>query len=113
MERMAIDILGPLPETENGNRYILVLGEYFSKWMEAYSLADHTAQTVADTIISQFFTRFGVPQFLHTDQAPEYESHLFQQICKLLGVEKTRTQPSQMGLRSIVIGPCYRCSLHL
>ena len=33
LERVAIDILGPLPETENGNLYVLVIGDYFSKWV--------------------------------------------------------------------------------
>ena len=34
LERIAMDILGPLPETPRGNKYILVLGDYFTKWTE-------------------------------------------------------------------------------
>ena len=48
MQSVAIDIFGPLPTTENGNEYIIVLGEYFSKWFEARAVPDHTAITVAD-----------------------------------------------------------------
>jgi hypothetical protein len=35
MQVMAVDILGPLPESESGNTYILVAGDYFTRWMEA------------------------------------------------------------------------------
>ena len=38
MERVAVDIMGPVPQTDNGNLYILVLGDYFSKWPEAFPL---------------------------------------------------------------------------
>ena len=43
MERIATDILGPLPETRTGNRYILVIGDYFTKWPEAFAIPDQTA----------------------------------------------------------------------
>lgn len=36
MQIIAVDILGPLPQTNSGNKYILVAGDYFSKWVEAY-----------------------------------------------------------------------------
>ena len=42
MERVAVDILGALPVTERGNRYILVLTDCFTKWTEAYAIPDHT-----------------------------------------------------------------------
>ena len=42
MERVAVDILGPLPVTERGNRYILVLTDCFTKWTEVYAIPDHT-----------------------------------------------------------------------
>jgi len=36
MQVVAADILGPLPESEAGNSYVLVASDYFTKWMEAY-----------------------------------------------------------------------------
>ena len=38
MERIAIDILGPLPESANGNKYIMVVDDYLSKWTESYTI---------------------------------------------------------------------------
>ncbi len=58
MERVAMDIIGPLPITESGNQYILVVGDCFTKWMEAFALPNHTAQTVAETFVEQVVCRF-------------------------------------------------------
>lgn len=92
-DRIALDILGPLPVTSNNNEYIMVVGDYFSKYTEAYALQNHTALTVADKLVTEFICRFGVPSVLHSDQGPEFESRLFKQMCSLLGIEKTRTVP--------------------
>ncbi|XP_068758015.1 uncharacterized protein [Montipora capricornis] len=56
MELVAIDVLGPLPETESRNKYILIAMDYFSKWPEAYALPNQEAVTVASVLVSQFFT---------------------------------------------------------
>ena len=101
MERIAIDMLGPLPKTVSGNEYVMVMCDYFTKSVECYALPDQQAYTVADALVTNFFSRFGVPYVLHTDQGRDFESHLFQHICELLGVHKTRTssyRPQSDGL---------------
>ena len=47
LQRVAMDILGPLPMTQAGNKYILVIGDYFTKWTEAFPMPNMEAQTVA------------------------------------------------------------------
>ena len=101
MERMAVDILGPLPVTERGNRYIVIFCEYFTKWVEGFPLPDQTAATVADCLVNEIIVRFGIPHQLHSDQGSNFESQLFQEVCKLLGINKTRTcgyHPQSDGL---------------
>ena len=92
-ERIALDILGPLPFSEKGNRYILVLADYFTKWAEAFPLVNQEAKTVAGVFVNEFILRFGAPRTVHTDQGRNFESHLFQEICELLEMHKTRTTP--------------------
>ena len=93
LQRVAMDILGPLPETEKGNKYILVIGDYFTKWKEAYPLPNMEAMTVARHLVSEFMCRFGVPEQLHSDQGRNFESGVIKGICELLQVRKTRTTP--------------------
>ena len=93
MERIAMDILGPLPRTPRGNRYVLVISDYFTKWTDSYALPDQTATTIAEKVVSEFVSRFGVPRQIHSDQGTNFESNVMAEICKLLGIEKTRTTP--------------------
>ena len=93
LDVIALDIIGPLKTTENGNSFILVLGDYLSKWKEAYPIPDHTALTVADKLVSEFICKFGSLKQIRTDMGREFESHLFAHLCQLLGVEKSRTTP--------------------
>ena len=61
--------------------------------MEAFALPDIEAKTVAEALLHGFITRYGVPFQIHSDQGSQFESNLFQELCKVLGIEKTRTTP--------------------
>ena len=93
MERVAVDVLGRLPVSTKGNRFIIVIADHFTKSVEAYAVPDHKAETVAETLVNNFFSRFGIPHTIHTGQGSVFESNLFQQMSKLLGIEKRRTTP--------------------
>ena len=73
-ERIAMDILGPLPETDNHNKYILVVTDYLSKFVESYAITNQEAVTVANVLVRNFFLRYGVPRSIHTDQGANFES---------------------------------------
>lgn len=93
MERVAVDILGPFPTTERGNRYVLVAMDYFTKWPEAYAVPDQSATTTAERLVNEMFCRFGAPEELHSDQGRNFEAKVFGEVCKRLGIRKTRTTP--------------------
>ena len=67
LERVAVDIMGPFPRTPNGNKYIMVVGDYFSKWMQAFTIKQLDAVTVARKLVDQFVTILGVPLQIHSD----------------------------------------------
>ena len=91
IERIAVDILGPLPVTEKGNKYLLIVGDYFTKWVEAYPLENQRADVVAEVLVKEFISRFGVPMQMHSDQGRNFESAVFSGVCNLLRINKTRT----------------------
>ena len=67
-ERIAMDIVGPLTESSAGNRFILVMSAYFTKWPEIFSLRNQKAATVAKTLMDDVFCRYGVPTKLHSEK---------------------------------------------
>ena len=58
-ERIAIDIAGPFPVSDYGNRYILVVADYFSKWPEVFPIPNQEACTVAEEIVLNWISRYG------------------------------------------------------
>ena len=93
MQVVAVDILGPLPESTAGNCYVLVAADYFTKWVEAYATPNQEAVTVAKKLTEQMFCRFSPPDQLHSDQGRQFESKLLQEVCKIFHIKKTRTTP--------------------
>ena len=100
LERVHIDIMGPLITTQNANRYILVIVDQFTKWVEAYPMKDQQGETVAKIVVGEFIAKFGCPLEIPTDQGRNFEGVLFKEMCALLEINKTRTtsfRPSANG----------------
>ena len=91
MERIAIDISGPYHVTKKGNKYILVVSDYFTRWVDAFALKSTEATHVAEVLVNRFISIFGVPLQLHSDRGSNFQSKVFQEVCNLLGIQKTRT----------------------
>ena len=93
MDRLSVDILGPLPLSRRGNKYILVVTDAFTKWVEIFPVPDQSAETCAKCIVNEVICRLGCSIDLHSDQGRNFESDLVKNLCKLLGIRKTRTAP--------------------
>uniref|UniRef100_A0A5S6Q4E0 RNA-directed DNA polymerase n=2 Tax=Trichuris muris TaxID=70415 RepID=A0A5S6Q4E0_TRIMR len=89
-EHIHVDLVGPLPISQ-GYRYLLTCVDRFTRWPEAIPLRDITADTVATAFVSGWIARFGVPATVTTDRGRQFESHVWQQLMKVLGCKRTRT----------------------
>lgn len=82
-----------LEPTYNGLENVLVMTDVFSKYTLAVPTRDQRASTVAQVLVTEWFSKFGVPARIHSDQGRNFESSLIQQLCGLYGIEKSRTTP--------------------
>ncbi|GFV81608.1 retrovirus-related Pol polyprotein from transposon 412 [Trichonephila clavipes] len=94
-ERIAFDILGPLPRTASGNKYLLVVIDYFTKWPEVYPIPDQEAPTVAEAVVQHWISRYGVPLQLHSDQGKKFRlcPAVLKGSVNYSGIDKTKTTP--------------------
>ena len=90
-EKLSWDIMGPLPQTSSGNKYIVVVTDLFSKWVEAFPMKFTDTETLASLLVHEVICRYGLPSYLHSDQGANLTSNLMAAVCKHLGIEQTRT----------------------
>lgn len=89
----SIDFQGPLPVTKQGNKYLCVFVDPFSKWIEAFPTPDQTAETTTRLLTDEVFSRYGVAEHIHCDQGKNFEARLTKLVCDRLGIKKTRSSP--------------------
>ena len=102
MDCIGIDFVGPLPLTPRGNRHLLVVMDYFTKWVEVYPVPDTTATVCVEVLLNEFISRFGIPLQIHSDQGRSFESEMFQNFCRTLEIKKTRTSPRHPSCNGMV-----------
>jgi len=90
-ERVALDIVGPLPTSENGYTHILTLQDDLTKFSAAFPIKAIDATTVAKTFVEKFVCYFGIPNTVLSDQGSNFLSDIFKKMCKRLGIKKLQT----------------------
>ena len=90
--QIAMDIVGPLPKSKRGNRYLLVVVDYATRYPEVFPLRTFTADVVAEKLV-EVFARHGVPRTILTDQGSKFTSNLLQELHRAMGVKSVRTSP--------------------
>ena len=94
IEQIHLDILGPFPESERGNKYVLGHSwTNYTKSFEAYPVPDQGAEATARTLVFEFMVCYGASLTVHTDQGRNFESDLFRRVCSLFEMAKTCTTP--------------------
>ena len=91
-ERIAMDIVGPLPRSRSGYRFVLVVCDYATRWPEVMPLKSIDAGHV-DEELMVLFSRVGVPKEILTDQGSNFTSQLLKEVYWLLSIKLIRTSP--------------------
>jgi len=92
MELVCIDFLS-LEKSKGGYEHILVITDHFTRYAQAFPTTNQTARTTAKVLFEKFFVHYGFPARLHSDQGTNFMSGLISELCKLAGIEQSRTTP--------------------
>ena len=99
-KKIAIDIVGELPRSTTGHRYILTIVDYATRYPAAIPLRSVTSKAVADALV-QYFCMVGIPGELVSDQGSNFVGKLMTQLYEQLGICKIKTSvyhPEANGL---------------
>ena len=90
-DRLAMDILGPLPTTHDGNRYIIVFSDYYTRWPEAYALPSVEASRIAQLLVDKILARHSAPRTLLSDRGPNFLASVVKAVCDIMNTRRTLT----------------------
>lgn len=92
-ERIAMDLVGPLPPTEGRkNQYILTVVDFATRYPEAVPLKNIDSETVAEALLG-IYSRVGIPKEILTDQGSQFVSDVMKEVSKLLSIKQLATTP--------------------
>eukprot|EP00795_Rhopilema_esculentum_P005471 gene5471-biopygen457 len=90
-DRVAMDILGPFPVSEDGNRYIIVFSDYYTRWPEAFALPSTEAPRIAQLLVDEILARHSAPRTLLSDRGSNFLSSIVNEVCKIMNTRKLNT----------------------
>ena len=91
LEFIAMDVLVPLPQTPRGNRFVLCIGDRFSKLAVAVPLSEQTASIIAYAFMDRWIAYYGIPVTVLTDNGASFTSKFFRVMTTILGVKQVFT----------------------
>lgn len=74
-----MDIFGAFPLWSYQNKYLTIVVDYFTKWIEAEALAEISVHNILRYYKRNMLTRFGVPQALVTDNDTQFTNRKIQE----------------------------------
>ena len=101
-ERVAVDFVGPIvPVTDRGNRYILTLVDYSTRYPEAVAVKGIETERVAEAMVD-IFTRVGIPKEVLSDMGTQFTSNLMKEVGRLLSIKQLNTTPYHPACNGLV-----------
>ena len=89
-EKLCWDIMGLFRTSSRGAKYLLVITDVFTTWVEVFAIHSTVAQTLARVLVNELICCFWVPTTLFSDQGANLQSEVIQAVCRLLGVDATQ-----------------------
>jgi Integrase zinc binding domain/Integrase core domain len=91
--KIGIDIVGPLPITTKGNRYIVVTTDYLTKWPEAEAISEATGKRVAEFIYQTIICRHGCPKQILSDRGTHFRNEVVDALLRKFQIQHLLSTP--------------------
>ena len=101
MHCISIDTMGPFPEDEDGNKYVINIIDCFTRFLEMYPAKDVSAKSAAKALL-QHFGRYGFATDLLSDQGTQFVNETISALTTLMGVKQILTAPYSKQENAIV-----------
>ena len=92
LEVVCMDFLS-VETSVGGYDSILVLTDHYTRYAMAVPTRNQTALTTAKALVNLFVLHYGLPERLHSDQGPNFESKVIKELCQLLNIKRSHTTP--------------------
>ncbi|KAE9123531.1 hypothetical protein PF007_g7016 [Phytophthora fragariae] len=101
-DRWALDVAGPLPTSDGGQRYVIAAVECVTRYAVATTVQQHTADKVAEFLMRHVVLKFGPFRELLTDGAPELTGKAIERLVVLLQAQQTNPVPYRLQMVGLV-----------
>jgi transposase InsO family protein len=91
VEYVSLEILGPLPKTEHGNRFLLIIIDRFSKLTRTVPLRTISAYVIAKAFCEHWVFLYDPPRYALTENGAQFTAKVFLAVCRELGTAKVFT----------------------
>ena len=94
-ERISMDFMGPFPASGKGrlNKYLFVVQDELSKWVEIFPMRTATARKVVECLVNNIFCRFGSPKSILSDNGSQFTSKIVKRMCTDWKIKHFFTSP--------------------
>ena len=87
-DRVAVDVLGPFPTSEKGNKYVIIFTDYLTIWVEAFAVKDLGADTTARLFVEEIICRHSAPRKMLSERGKNFLSKVVKAVCKLVKIQQ-------------------------
>lgn len=87
-EVLSIDLFGPLPKGPKNEKWIFIIEDTASRWVELFALSEATAQQCAITLLNEVLLRYGLPRKITSDNGTQFISAVMQQLTFCLDIQQ-------------------------
>ncbi|CAG9093180.1 unnamed protein product [Plutella xylostella] len=86
-EVLSIDLFGPLPKAPTNEKWIFIVEDTASRWIEIFAIKEATATVCATILLNQIFLRYGLPRKISSDNGVQFISAVMQKLTYCLGIQ--------------------------